>query len=307
MPDANQQSRPYRGRFAPSPSGDLHFGSLVAAVASFADARKAGGEWLVRIDDVDETRTRPGAAARILGTLQAFGMTSDEPPQYQSERKVRYSLALERLKETAAVYPCVCSRKQLAESATMGRDGPVYAGTCRMNPPVAPQSAAWRLRVGALRIAVRDRVFGALQQDLATEIGDFVVYRRDGFCAYHLAVVLDDADQGITDVVRGADLLWSTPRQIALQRMLDLAPVRYAHVPLVYDESGRKLSKRDAARPVDDDAPLPALLAAWRHLRQVDLPARLRSPADFWQVAVPQWSVERMKTAVAGGHEDYTL
>lgn len=301
MPDADQGSRRYRGRFAPSPTGDLHFGSLVAAVASFADARKAGGEWLVRIDDVDETRTRPGAASRIIRTLQAFGMTSDEPPQYQSERKACYLRTLERLRDMAAVYPCVCSRKRLAESAAMGRDGPIYAGTCRLNPPIDPQSAAWRLRVEALRIAVRDRVFGALQQDLASEVGDFVVYRRDGFCAYHLAVVLDDSDQGITDVVRGADLLWSTPRQIALQQLLELAPVRYAHVPLVYDASGRKLSKSDAARPVDDDAPLPALRAAWRHLRQVDLPTRLRSPADFWQVAVPQWSVDRMRTAVSKG------
>lgn len=289
----------YRGRFAPSPTGDLHFGSLVAAVASFADARHADGSWLVRIDDVDETRTRPGAEAQILSTLAAFGMVSDEPPQRQSDRKARYAAALEQLREARRTYPCTCSRKAVAESPLRGPEGPIYPGTCRDRPPWDADQAAWRLRITDSAITIEDRIAGTLRQDLATEVGDFVIHRRDGYFAYQLAVVIDDADQRITDVVRGADLLWSTPRQVALQAALGLERVRYAHVPLVYDAAGRKLSKRDADHPVDADNPLPALRAAWRFLQQTEPKTGLRSPKDFWQFAIAEWEIQRLSAGQA--------
>jgi glutamyl-Q tRNA(Asp) synthetase len=289
---------PYCGRFAPSPTGNLHFGSLVAAVASHADARHHGGGWLLRIEDVDETRTRPGSEERILAALEAFGMPPDDSPVRQSERVVRYDEALERLVGAGLAYRCQCSRKTVAAMARAGRDGPIYPGTCRRHPPDPATPAAWRLCVGRESIDFGDRVFGPITQDLEAEVGDFVIRRIDGFTAYQLAVVVDDADQGITDVVRGADLLWSTPRQILLQRLLGLPTPRYAHVPLVCDARGRKLSKRDAAHPVDPDDPLPALRAAWRHLGQADLSVRLRSSREFWQVAVAEWSMDQVRTRI---------
>lgn len=284
----------YRGRFAPSPTGDLHFGSLVAAVASYADAKHHGGSWLVRIDDVDATRARPDAESRILASLAQFGLHSDELPERQSDRTPRYQAALQRLAAAGHAYRCACSRKAIAAIGRCGKDGPIYPGTCRRRPPQPQQPAAWRFVVDQQPVTFSDRVVGKVQQQLADEIGDFVIYRLDGYCAYQLAVVVDDADQGITHVVRGADLLWSTPRQIALQRALDLAAPSYAHIPLVYDEQGRKLSKRDAAYPVDAADPLPALRAAWHHLRQPDPPGGLRNSKDFWQFAVPEWSLERL-------------
>jgi glutamyl-Q tRNA(Asp) synthetase len=284
----------YRGRFAPSPTGLLHFGSLVAAVASHADARRAGGQWLVRIEDVDETRTRPGAERRILESLAAFGMHSDEPPQRQSERKALYAAALQRLVELGAAYRCSCSRRQVAALARQGIEGPVYPGTCRRDPPAPGQAAAWRLDAGDQVIDFVDRVLGPLQQDLAAEVGDFVIQRVDGYTAYQLAVVVDDREQGITDVVRGVDLLWSTPRQIRLQRLLGWPTPRYAHVPLVYGADGRKLSKRDQAHPVDESAPMPGLRAAWQHLGQQAPPASIDSPQAFWHWAAVHWQIERI-------------
>lgn len=284
----------YRGRFAPSPTGDLHFGSLVAAVASYADAKQHGGSWLVRIDDVDATRTRPDAESRILASLEQFGLRSDELPERQSDRTPRYQAALERLAAGGHAYRCACSRKAIAASARSGKEGLIYPGTCRTRPPQPQQAAAWRFLVDQKTVTFADRVVGEVQQQLVEEIGDFVIFRLDGFCAYQLAVVIDDADQGITHVVRGADLLWSTPRQIALQRALDLPSPRYAHIPLVYDREGRKLSKRDAAHPIDTADPLPALRAAWRHLHQPDAPVSVRNSRDFWQFAVQTWSLDRL-------------
>lgn len=284
----------YRGRFAPSPTGELHFGSLVTAVASFADARQHHGCWLVRIDDVDETRTVPGAATSILRTLEHYGMHSDEPPIRQSDRTARYRDALRQLREKNRVYRCTCSRRALATIARAGREGPIYPGTCRRNPPDGNRPHAWRFQVDHVPIRFTDRVFGEISQDLADDIGDFVVYRVDGFCAYQLAVVIDDADQGITHVVRGADLLWSTPRQLALQQSLALPPTHHTHIPLVYDEEGRKLSKRDAAHPINPSRPLDALIAAWRHLGQPEPPRDLHDCDDFWQFAISNWSVDRI-------------
>ncbi len=279
----------YRGRFAPSPTGPLHFGSLVAAVASHADARHQRGEWLVRIEDVDQTRTRQGAEDRILMALEAFGMSIDGTVVRQSERTALYDHALETLRNRSLAYPCDCSRKTIAAIARVGRDGPIYPGTCRHRLPANDADVAWRVALDDATVHFTDRIIGDLQQQLATEVGDFVVRRVDRFTAYQLAVVVDDYEQGITDVVRGADLLWSTPRQIWLQRQLGYPTPNYAHVPLVYAANGQKLSKSDAARPVDKADPLPALLAAWRHLGQTTPTCRLRNGNDFWSWAAENW------------------
>lgn len=294
----------YRGRFAPSPTGPLHFGSLVAAVASFADARHNRGQWLVRIEDLDVARCRAGAAGEILATLQAFGMQWDEPPVYQSERTHLYDAALMRLRDEGLAYRCNCSRRLIATMARVGAEGPVYPGTCRTNPPPFGAPAAWRMAVeNGVIIAFSDRVVGETRQELAEQLGDFVIRRIDGFTAYQLAVVVDDQAQAITDVVRGADLLWSTPRQIWLQRQLGYPTPRYAHVPLVYGEDGHKLSKSDNAHPVDAANPLPTLRLAWQHLGQIEPPADLLSPSDFWRWAIPRWQIARIPRDRNDRHE----
>ena len=260
MPPCPHASTAYRGRFAPSPTGPLHLGSLLAAFGSWLLARHAGGEWLVRIEDVDRAREVPGAAARQLDTLAAFGLVPDRPPAYQSQRHELYRAALEQLRQAGAAFPCACSRSELAAQGGIHRH--CVATAARARP-------AWRLRVAdGSRIGFDDGLQGHFEQDLAAEVGDFVLRRADGYWAYQLAVVVDDADQGITDVVRGADLLDSTPRQILLQRALGLPTPRYLHLPLVVDGEGRKLSKSLAALPVDAGDPLPALRAAWAVLGQ---------------------------------------
>jgi len=284
----------YRGRFAPSPTGPLHFGSLVAAVASHADARHQNGSWLVRIDDVDQTRCRPDAEDQILRTLQTFGMHSDQAPIRQSGRAARYVEVLEQLNRQGRVYRCNCSRKVIAAIAGIGSEGPIYPGTCRSNPPAPDVAVAWRVGVGRAPIGFHDRTVGSVSQDLAKDIGDFVVHRIDGFTAYQLAVVVDDFDQGITDVVRGADLLWSTPRQIWLQELLGFRIPRYAHIPLVYAQNGHKLSKRDAAHPVDEREPVRSLVAAWTHLGQAIPTEPLGTSTEFWDWAIPRWQLGRV-------------
>ena len=237
------------GRFAPSPSGPLHFGSLVAALASWLDARSAGGRWLVRIEDLDRPRVRPGAADEILRALERLGLTWDGEVVFQSRRLPLYEEALARLGDT---YLCGCTRREIADSAvSLASDGAqVYPGTCRAG--LAPGKTARALRVRtAGKISFQDRVLGELRQDLESEVGDFVLRRADGQFAYQLAVVVDDAAQGITDVVRGADLLESTPRQIYLQRLLGFTTPRYLHVPVAIDASGDKLSKHTGAQPID--------------------------------------------------------
>ena len=284
----------YRGRFAPSPTGALHFGSLAAAVASYADARSHGGEWLIRIEDVDETRNKAGAEQAILSDLRAFGMSPDQEPVRQSERGHLYQEALDRLIRSGAAYRCTCSRKAISAIARPGCEGFIYPGTCLNTPPPPDATAAWRFKVGGELIRFRDRVAGEVKQNLADEIGDFVIRRIDGYFAYQLAVVVDDQVQGISDVVRGADLLWSTPRQIALQGQLDYPTPRYAHIPLVMGRDGHKLSKRDNAYPVDTADPLSGLLAAWQHLGQEDAPASIGSCEAFWFWAVPHWNINRI-------------
>jgi glutamyl-Q tRNA(Asp) synthetase len=246
----------YRGRFAPSPTGRLHFGSLVAAVGSWLCARHAGGRWLLRMEDIDPPREVPGAAAGILATLRAFGLQADEPVLYQSTRNGAYDEALARLQAEGRVFPCWCSRNDLAATGGLHRDGRCVA------PPAPERPPAWRLRVPDIGIAFDDALQGPQRQNLREQAGDFVVRRVEGFHAYQLACVVDDAFQGITEVVRGHDLLDATPRQIYLQRLLGLPTPRYRHLPLALDARGRKLSKSDAAHPVDPDRPLPALRRA---------------------------------------------
>jgi glutamyl-Q tRNA(Asp) synthetase len=250
----------YRGRFAPSPTGPLHFGSLLAAFGSWLLARRAGGEWRVRIEDLDPPREVAGAAALQLRTLATFGLEPDGPVLQQSLRHDAYQAALDRLLADGHAFECHCSRADLADEGGIHRG--CVAGAHRPDPAV-------RLRVPeGTTIRFDDLVRGAQHQDVRREVGDFVLRRTDGLWAYQLAVVVDDAAQGITDVVRGADLLDSTPRQILLQRALQLPTPRYAHLPLVLGEDGRKLSKSAAALPVDAADPLPALRAAWHALGQ---------------------------------------
>ncbi len=250
----------YRGRFAPSPTGPLHFGSLVAAFGSWLLARRAGGEWMLRMEDLDPAREVRGAADAQLRTLAGFGLHPDGTVAYQSQRGALYAAALARLVENGLAFECHCSRSDLAASGGIHRR--CVRGARRADPAI-------RLRVpDDTCLGFEDGVHGRIVQDVGLEVGDFVLRRADGPWAYQLAVVVDDAEQGITDVVRGADLLDSTPRQLLLQQALGLPHPRYLHLPLVLDGDGRKLSKSLRAMPVDAGAPLRALRAAWRVLGQ---------------------------------------
>ena len=286
---------PYRGRFAPSPTGPLHFGSLVAAVGSYLEAKSRGGAWLLRMEDLDPPREQPGAADAILRTLEACGITWDGEIMYQSKRSAAYRAALARLDAQDMVYPCACTRREIADSA-LGPDGAlIYPGTCRdgLAPEKTPR--ATRVRVDHDTIEFGDSVQGKLRQDLAAEVGDFVLLRADGLYAYQLAAVVDDAEQGITDVVRGADLLDSTPRQIYLQRLLGLRIPRYLHLPAAVNAAGEKLSKQTRAAPVDERDPVPALAQAMEFLGQAP-PAQLcRAPlTEFWRWALAHWDAQRI-------------
>jgi len=283
----------YRGRFAPSPTGPLHAGSLVSALASYLDARAHGGSWIVRIEDVDAPRTVPGAADDILATLGAFGMRSDEPPVWQSRRDAAYAKAFEALQAQDLIYPCGCTRREIADSlvhAHARHATLAYPGTCRTGLNGRP-ARAWRLRVpdgDAACIVFVDRWQGPQSQNLATEVGDFALKRADGLWAYQLAVVVDDADAGITHIVRGADLLDSTGRQIYLQRCLGVPTPSYLHVPVLTNEAGEKLSKQTGAAPLSRDAPLDALVQAARHLGIDASPARTLD--GFYAAATDDWA-----------------
>jgi glutamyl-Q tRNA(Asp) synthetase len=281
----------YIGRFAPSPTGPLHKGSLVAAMASFLDARTHDGQWLVRIEDVDEARTIPGAADAILRSLDTFGMRWDGAVVWQSERKDLYREAFQRLGNHA--YPCGCTRREIADSRIgVASDGAaVYPGTCRNGLGPGKSARAYRLRVpddASECITFEDRWVGAVTQHLATEVGDFVLKRADGFWAYQLAVVVDDAAQGVTHIVRGADLLDSTPRQIYLQRLLGMHTPHYLHVPVVTNAKGEKLSKQTGAYALDAARPLDELISAARFLQ---LPiGQVQSIDAFWRQALAAWA-----------------
>jgi glutamyl-Q tRNA(Asp) synthetase len=295
-PDSS--ARGYRGRFAPTPSGPLHLGSLLTALASFLDARAHQGQWLVRIDDVDPYRARPGAEDHILFSLDALGLHWDGPVMRQSQRLERYQAALSTLKNRGLIYACVCSRNTLAElSGPEGRG--IYAGTCLNRPPPAqPDGQALRVRVTDRSIRFEDRVQGPVVQELAREVGDFILFRRDQAFAYHLATVLDDADQGMTNIVRGHDLLESTPRQIYLQELLALPTPRYAHTPILIDNCGRKLSKRTLAPEAETRSPAKILCQLLRWLRLAPPDELIEaSPTDILGWAIPHWRLEPLRTA----------
>ncbi|AMS15990.1 tRNA glutamyl-Q synthetase [Pseudomonas chlororaphis] len=251
----------YIGRFAPTPSGHLHFGSLVAALASYLDARAVGGRWLLRMEDLDPPREEPGAQAAILKALESYGFEWDGEMVRQSERHAAYAEVLNRLFNQGLAYACTCSRKQLEPYHG------IYPGLCR-NAGHGQEDAAIRLRVPELEYRFTDRVQGEFRQHLGRDVGDFVIRRRDGLYAYQLAVVLDDAWQGVTDIVRGADLLDSTPRQLYLQELLGLPQPRYLHVPLITQPDGHKLGKSYRSPPLAADQATPLLLRALRALGQ---------------------------------------
>jgi glutamyl-Q tRNA(Asp) synthetase len=283
----------YVGRFAPSPTGPLHAGSLVAALASYLDARAHRGRWIVRIEDIDEARAVPGAAQDIIETLADFGMQADGEIVWQSRRKPLYEAAFARLEPH--VYPCGCTRKEIADSrVSLAPDGAaIYPGTCRHGLAPGRQPRAWRLRVPdrgdpAAVIRFDDRWQGPVGENLADSVGDFVLKRADGFWAYQLAVVADDADQQVTHVVRGADLLESTARQIALQRLLEMPTPRYLHVPVVVNELGEKLSKQTGAVALDRSRPVEALVLAAKRLG-LELGTAPRSLQEFRDAAVAAW------------------
>jgi len=320
-------SSQYRGRFAPSPTGPLHFGSLVAAVGSYLDARHHHGTWLVRMEDLDTPRCVPRAADGILRTLEAFGLRSDEPVIYQSQRTEAYEEALRQLQASGVAYPCCCTRKEISDSALLGIEGPVYPGTCRHGIPAGREGRAWRVRTDSFPSPLRgeglgekgdcrtflpspqpspckgegvvgfdDALQGRITQHLESQIGDFVVKRADGLFAYQLAVIVDDAFQRITHIVRGADLLASTPRQIYLQHLLGLPTPHYMHLPIAVNAAGEKLSKQTLAAPVDSSHAVTTLLCVLDFLQQ-------RPPADLaggdvrtvldW--AVENWDATRLR------------
>jgi glutamyl-Q tRNA(Asp) synthetase len=296
MPSAHDLTPRYRGRFAPSPTGPLHFGSLVAAVASYREARANGGQWLVRMEDLDRPRTVPGAAENILRTLDELGFEWDAEVMWQSQREAAYAAAVRRLTEMGRVFPCACTRRDIADSSLNFFDGErVYPGTCRKGLPPGRAPRALRLRVGEDAIGFEDDIQGPMVQDLARSIGDFVLRRADGIHAYQIAVVVDDAEQGITHIVRGADLLASTPRQIFLQQLLGYPTPRYAHVPVAVNLAGEKLSKQTLAPALDPSNGPQLILRALRFLGQ-NAPGNLdRAPlSEVWQWASEHWRLENV-------------
>ncbi len=290
MPDTGA----YIGRFAPSPTGPLHFGSLVAAMASYLEAKVNAGRWLVRMEDVDRPREMPGAADSILAALSAYGFEWQGEVMYQSRRDHVYEAALQVLQAQGRCYPCACSRREIADSAQPGVEGLVYPGTCRHGLAADKSARAWRVRTPDVeleqRIVVHDAVQGISQQNLARDIGDFVLKRADGLFAYQLAVVVDDAEQGVTHVVRGADLLDSTPRQLYLQQLLGYASPAYAHVPIASNAQGEKLSKQTLAPALDMRNAANTLSRALAFLGQQPPPGLSQaSLQEVWAWAQAHW------------------
>lgn len=241
----------YIGRFAPSPTGPLHIGSLIAALASYLEAKTHQGHWLLRIEDVDETRAVKGMDSNIIEALRCHGMQSDGEILVQSRRKSRYEEVLVQLKKRSAVYACTCTRKEIADAhTTNGIEGPIYPGTCRNKLGTPQQAHAWRIAVDDRILSFDDAIQGPCSQCLSRDVGDFVIKRADGLFAYQLAVVVDDADQGVTHIVRGADLLDSTPRQLFLQTQLGFSQPKYMHLPVATHANGEKLSKQTLAEPL---------------------------------------------------------
>lgn len=271
----------YCGRFAPTPSGPLHFGSLVAAVASYICARAAGGRWHVRVENLDAARMAPGAADDILRTLEAFGLQWDGPVVYQGRNIAAYEAALTALAEQGLTYRCICSRREIADSSLSGIEGRIYPGTCRERADLCERTAAIRVRTQDRWIEFEDVLAGPVRQNLSHEIGDFVLRRADGTISYQLAVVVDDAALDVTEVVRGADLIGSTARQIYLQQLLGYSTPSYRHVAVVRNDRGEKLSKQTLAPPLDKSNPMPALMAAAAFLGYATARADYAHPRDL--------------------------
>ncbi|NOR19487.1 MAG: tRNA glutamyl-Q(34) synthetase GluQRS [Xanthomonadales bacterium] len=269
---------PVTGRFAPSPTGSLHFGSLVAAVGSYLEAKCTGGSWLLRIEDIDPPREVAGSSAKIIADLHRFGMYADEPALYQSDRILAYQKAVEDLVDAGRAYPCACSRKDLPASG-------IYPGTCRNGIPAEKTPRAIRFRLDDGGCEFTDGIQGRIHESPATSCGDFIIKRADGLFAYQLAVVVDDDFQGITQVVRGADLLDSTCRQIALQQALGFESPRYMHLPVALSGEGKKMSKRDQSDPVKHQDPAYAVFQALHFLGQ-------KAPADSGLEALWAWALE---------------
>ncbi|HVC29116.1 MAG TPA: tRNA glutamyl-Q(34) synthetase GluQRS [Gammaproteobacteria bacterium] len=297
-PQSSKSSPAYRGRFAPSPTGPLHFGSLATALGSYLDARSHGGDWLLRIEDLDPPREQPGAADAIMRILEAHGLHWDGSVLFQHTRVDAYAAAVESLLDKNMAYCCACSRREIADSGMHGLEGPVYPGTCRNRLGNDKRAAGVRLKVPIDEIfSFNDILQGVIKQHLAKEIGDFIVRRTDGHFAYQLAVVLDDAFQGIDHVVRGADLLISTPRQIYLQHLFGLPTPIYMHLPVAVDTQGAKISKQAQAAQLDGKSPSQALCLALQFLGQSPL-ADLQSaaPHEVLCWAVSHWQPNLIKS-----------
>lgn len=294
------QQKPYRGRFAPSPTGPLHFGSLVTALGSFLQAKSQGGEWLVRIEDIDPPREVAGSADDILRTLEAFHLYWDGPVLYQSRRSDAYDAALEELASMGHSFPCACSRKSIADAllknaAHQDQRPSIYPGTCREGLPHGARARALRVKVSPQTIVFDDLIQGKIETQLDREVGDFVIKRADGYHAYHLAVVIDDAHQGITEVVRGMDLIESTPHHLYLQQLLGYPSPRYAHLPIAVNEEGEKLSKQTHATPTDKRNPGPTLANALSFLgHQPDPTVISAGPEELLNWALENWNLDKI-------------
>lgn len=290
----------YIGRFAPSPTGPLHFGSLIAAVASYAEARKQHGRWLVRMEDLDKPREIAGAADHILHTLSAFGFEWDTDVIYQSERSSYYQAAFDELLSKGYIYPCSCSRKEIADSASIGIEGAIYPGTCLVHPPKPGSKVSWRIKTNHGPLVFRDAIQNSqneniFSQNLAKDIGDFVLKRADGFFAYQLAAVVDDNIQSITHIIRGADLLSSTPRQIYLQQLLNFEQPQYSHVPIAVNAADEKLSKQTLAEAIDSTDAVNWLIKALQFLGQKP-PKMLQknSISEVWKWVFENWDLQKI-------------
>ncbi len=283
----------YRGRFAPSPTGPLHFGSLVAAVGSYLQARSQQGEWWVRIENIDPPREAAGAIDTILYSLEAHGLVWDGEVQYQQQREDRYATALEEIRQTGRLYLCGCSRQQIANSLGQHNDPLIYPGTCRGNPPFGRGPHAKRINTQNSAIQFNDTIQGKQHIDLEVESGDFVLQRSDGLYSYQLAVALDDAEQGMTEVVRGSDLLDSTPRQMFIQQLLGFTPPQYTHLPVALDAAtGQKLSKQTRAPALIDSQATENLWQVLKFLGQhPPIELRQTSVEEFWSWAIPHWQL----------------
>lgn len=286
----------YIGRYAPSPTGPLHFGSLIAAVASYCDAKANAGKWLLRIEDLDKPREITGATNTILQQLEAFGFEWDDEIIYQSQRSQYYAEAFNQLQKQQLIYPCTCTRKEIADSSNhLGIEGLIYPNTCLQHSIKPNTAAAFRIKTNAVPISFNDAIQGNIHQTLSTDSGDFVLKRADGLFTYQLAVVVDDAALGVTHIVRGADLLASTPRQIYLQQLLRLNNPIYSHVPIATNAAGEKLSKQTKAPAVDTQFIGQYLFYALDFLGQnplVDI--KNNQPAEIWNWAIANWQLHKV-------------